>query len=70
MRERDNVAPMSKIAKCRACGASARLDHILPHPVEPIEQFVYRCARCGETTVVERPRGPGAPDTQGSRDSI
>jgi rRNA maturation protein Nop10 len=55
------VSPFASAAKCGACGGPARLDHIVPHPTEPIDRYVYRCTRCKELTVIDRPRGSPPP---------
>jgi hypothetical protein len=50
------LAPIAAIAKCDFCGGTARLDHLRPDPVKPLDHFVYRCTSCSGFTIVERPR--------------
>jgi hypothetical protein len=54
----ENLAPIAAISKCDFCGGTARLDHLRPDPVKPLDHFVYRCASCSGFTIVERPRPP------------
>jgi hypothetical protein len=51
-----NFSPIAAIAKCDFCGGTARLDHLRPDPVKPLDHFVYRCTSCSGFTIVERPR--------------
>jgi hypothetical protein len=50
------ITPIAALAKCGVCGAPARLDHLRPDPVHPVDHFVYRCTSCSAFTIVERPR--------------
>jgi hypothetical protein len=45
---------------CVSCGEEAKLELVLPHSSDPVDNYYYRCPGCGALSIVSVPRSEQA----------